>query len=76
MCCSSSNPGANKVCMLRFMCPSMRMYIYIYIYLYVCVCVLVCYSMCSAGKFGSKRFQAWSAMKAQLRDKSAAAAHR
>lgn len=51
-------------------------YVYIYLYIFICVCVLVCYSMCSAGKFSSKRFQAWSAMKAQLRDKSAAAAHR
>lgn len=50
----------------------------------VLACVCVCcvggthHSMCSAGKFGisSKRFQAWSAMKAQLRDESAAAAHR
>lgn len=44
----------------------------------VCVCVGTHYSMCSAGKLGisSERFQAWSAMKAQLRDESAAAAHR
>lgn len=64
---SSLKPPQDAVCMLRIR-P---------------VCVHLClwwsgahYSTCSAGKLGisSKRFQAWSAMKAQLRDKSAAAA--
>lgn len=57
------------------------MCIFLYVSARVCVFVCMCcggiqYSICSAGKLdiSSKRFQAWSAMKTQLRDESAAPA--
>lgn len=53
-------------------------YVSVSVCMRVCVCVSIHYRMCSAGKLGisGRRFQARSAMKAQLRDESAAAAHR
>ncbi len=56
----------------------MSVWVCVCVYMCVCICVCVHYSTRSAGKLGisSKRFQAWSAMKAQLRDESAAVAHR
>lgn len=61
---------------------SLHVYLFVSACMGVCICVhvlwgyMVLYTVCSAGKLdiSSKRFQAWSAMKTQLRDESAAPA--